>query len=261
MNNIFFERLFILYLLFNIGGWIYFGFLQYYLNFITSDNCNYYYNELIANKILIGIIMSLVTLNTINTISIYKNNEFNNLNLYFDTFIYPSFLVSLFLTITGIIGLVIFIKSDALTNIYCSDNNAFFGIQLSIYGTIWISIIEIFYITFIILSILCNIIKDSKLHLLFFPCYDIYNKYKQRRIEIDNNNINNEISIPITALKEKNKILCSICYDSSISLLLEPCNHICICELCYNSLVTNNCPICKKEILSTKKVYLVNYSE
>ena len=95
MNNIIFARLFILYLLFNIGGWIYFGFLQYYLNFITSNNCNYYYNELIANKILIGIIMSLVTLNTLNIISIYKNNEFNNINLYFDTFIYRSFLVSL----------------------------------------------------------------------------------------------------------------------------------------------------------------------
>lgn len=259
MNNIIFARLFILYLLFNIGGWIYFGYLQYYLNFINSDNCNYYYYELIANKILIGIIMSLVTLNTLTIISIYKNNEFGNINinLYFDTFIYRSFLILLFLTISGIIGLVIFIKSNALTNIYCSDNNAFFGIQLSIYGTIWIAIIELICITFIILSILCNIIKDSKLYLLFLPCYDIYNKYKQRRIEIENHN--NEISIPITALKENNKILCCICYDSSISLLLEPCNHICICELCYNSLVSNNCPICKKEILSKKKVYLINY--
>ena len=136
MNNIIFARLFILYLLFNIGGWIYFGYLQYYLNFINSDNCNYYYYELIANKILIGIIMSLVTLNTLNIISIYKNNEFNNINLYFDTFIYRSFLIVLLLTISGIIGLVIFIKSNAMTNIICSDNNALFGIQLSIYGTI-----------------------------------------------------------------------------------------------------------------------------
>jgi Zinc finger, C3HC4 type (RING finger) len=59
-------------------------------------------------------------------------------------------------------------------------------------------------------------------------------------------------------LKE-NKILCSICYDSTITLLLEPCNHICICQLCYNSLISNDCPICKTKILATKKIYFANH--
>jgi hypothetical protein len=58
--------------------------------------------------------------------------------------------------------------------------------------------------------------------------------------------------------KKRKKILCSICYDSAITLLLEPCNHICICQLCYNSLVTNECPICKTKILATRKIYFAH---
>jgi hypothetical protein len=261
MNIIIYSRLYILYLLFNCGGWIYFGFLDYYIKFITSDNCNYNINEFNVIKILVGITMGITTSNLINATIIFKNFEsYNNINSYIDTFFCPLLLVFIFLSTVGSIGLSIFIKTLAMTSIICSDNNAFFGIKLSVYGVMWIAIIELFCIIYIILLFLYNIILDSKLHLLFLSCKEIYNKYKHRRIGIDNNNIN-QISIPITALKERNKILCSICYDSSISLLLEPCNHICICELCYNLLVTNNCPICKKEILSTKKIYLVNYNE
>jgi hypothetical protein len=66
------------------------------------------------------------------------------------------------------------------------------------------------------------------------------------------------IPIPVATAtqKEEHSLLCSICYDDSISLLLEPCNHICMCDRCYKTLVKKECPVCKTEIFSTKKVYI-----
>ncbi len=105
------------------------------------------------------------------------------------------------------------------------------------------------------------IIIDAKLHELCEPCFDIWKKYRERRIQPSIPKYNtNDVSIPISALKEEKqpKMMCSICYDSEITLLLEPCNHICICELCYNSLITKECPICKTGILQTKKVFFIS---
>ena len=102
------------------------------------------------------------------------------------------------------------------------------------------------------------IIKNAKLHHLCDPCIDIYKKYRER---LGNNSLipkynKDQVLIQMNVLKENN-ILCSICYDSSINVLLEPCNHICICDLCYNLLVAKECPICKTNILTTKKVFFI----
>ena len=124
---------------------------------------------------------------------------------------------------------------------------------MSVYGIIWIAFIEMFFVSIIIIKILLNIIINAKLNLLCQSCIDICKKYSQRRIGIEpsiSKNNPNEVSIQIS-------LLCSICYDNNINLLLEPCNHICICDLCYNLLVAKECPICKTNILTTKKVFFI----
>jgi hypothetical protein len=202
--------------------------------------------------------MSTTSLNILSTASniLYNNNQlsFENISSNIITNI-------LFLTISGGNSLAIFCLTSGMTDIRCYDTNTKFGVKLSVYGVIWITFIEIFLIVLAILFFIAKIILDAKLHLLCESCINIYKNYKERRISIEPTlpkYNTNHITIPITALKEKNKILCSICYDSSITLLLEPCNHICICQLCYNSLVTNECPICKTKILTTKKIYFAN---
>jgi len=72
-------------------------------------------------------------------------------------------------------------------------------------------------------------------------------------------------SQPISVFKEEKdkepKMICSVCYDGAITLLLEPCNHICICEKCYDSLIEKDCPICKTKISATKKVFFASPSQ
>ena len=263
--NISFLRFYLCYLLFNIGGWVYFGYLIYYTNYITTDNCNNYTKDLtIVIKIFVGISMSLTTINVVTaTNSILNNDDV----LIFENLLSTIITTIMFLTISGINSLVIFGITSGMTDIRCSDYNSEFGLKLSVYGVIWITFIEILVIFLAILSFVSKIIVNAKLYLLCESCINICKKYKERRIGIEgsiespitNYNTNQiTIPIPITAFKEEHKILCSICYDSTITLLLEPCNHICICQLCYNSLVTNECPICKTKILATRKIYFAH---
>jgi len=259
MNITIFSRLYLLYLLFNISGWIYFGYLQYYTNNITTQTCNSYTKELIeAIKILFGISMAITTLNILSAVSSLYNSEdevmIKNLVSLFATSI-------LFLSIAGINSLALFSITSGMTDIRCTDYNSEFGIKLAVYGTIWITFIEIVIILLSLLSFIRDIIINAKLHLICEPCLNIIKNYRERRIAIEpslSRYNKNDISIPITAFKE-NKILCSICYDSAITLLLEPCNHICICQLCFNSLVKNECPICKTKISATRKIYFANH--
>jgi len=261
MNLVSFLRFYLIYLLYNIGGWVYFGYLLYYTSYITNDNCNDYIKDLtIVIKFFVGISMSTTSLNILSTA---PNILHNDSQLSFENISSNIITNIIFLTISCGNSFAVFCLTSAMTNIRCSNDDAEFGVKLSVYGVVWIAFIEIFLIILAILFFIAKIIVDAELYLLFEPCINIYKKYKERRIAIEPTlpkyNTNHiTIPIPIYALKEKNKILCSVCYDSSITLLLEPCNHICICQLCYNSLVTNECPICKTKILATRKIYFAN---
>ena len=254
-----FLRFYLLYILFNTAGWVYFGYFMYYTTNLTIQTCNSYTKELSdAIKIFVGISMSITTLNIFVATGniLYRIQEIvvDNLVCMFST-------SSILLSIAGINSLVIFCINSGMTNLKCSDNDSEFGIKIGVYGVIWIAFIEMFLIFIVIMRFLYEIIIDAKLHELCEPCIDIWKKYRERRIQPSIPKYNtNEVSIPISALKEEKqpKMMCSICYDGEISLLLEPCNHICICELCYNSLIAKECPICKTGILTTKKVFFVS---
>lgn len=261
MNITTFLRLYLLYIVFNIVGWVYFGYLMYYTANLTTQTCNSYTKELIdAIKFLVGISMIITTLNIFIATSniLYRFQE-----IVADNLICILVISAFLLSIAGMNSMAIFTITSGMTNVQCSDSNSEFGIKLSVYGVIWIAFIEASLIFFGIMHFLYYIILDAKLHELCEPCFDICKKYRERRITIEPQiprYNTNQVSIPISALKEEKepKFVCSICYDGAITLLLEPCNHICICELCYNSLIEKKCPICKSAISATKKVFFVS---
>ena len=126
MNITLFSRIYLLYLLFNIGGWVYFVYLTNYTNYITTENCNDYSKDLTnIIRIFIGLSMGLTTLNIVNATSIMMNNENNNYikvdNLYCLLFASISFL-----SIAGISSLILFCMTSYLTNIQCSNYDAEF---------------------------------------------------------------------------------------------------------------------------------------
>ena len=264
MDMILYSRLYILYFIFNIGGWVYFGYLHYYTTFITAENCNHYTNELTeVIKAFVGMTMCISIINLVNASLIRRDYYIQGETSYLDNLYCPLIFSFFFLSVASIFGLVIFIISSGMSDIQCDNNNAIIGIQLSVYGVLWVAILELLLMVLSILSFLYDIIIDAKLHLLFSSCKQIYNKYKVRKIGIEisvqtDTYNNNSISIPIDAFKENNKIVCCICYENGITLLLEPCNHICICEDCYKKLDNKNCPLCKNKINMIRKIYLLN---
>jgi len=54
--------------------------------------------------------------------------------------------------------------------------------------------------------------------------------------------------------KEGENKLCRICFDSEQNILLVPCSHVCVCDQCVQRLT--NCPVCRKKIESSTKVFL-----
>lgn len=254
-----FLRIYLLYILFNTAGWVYFGYMMYYTTNLTIETCNSYTKELSnAIKIFVGLSMGITTLNIFVATGniLYRIQE-----IVVDNLVCMLSTSAILLSIASINSLVIFCITSGMTKLQCSDKDSEFGIKIGVYGVIWIAFIEMFLIFIVIMRFLYAIIIDAKLHELCEPCINIWKKYRERRIQPSIPKYNtNEVSIPISAFKEENrpKMLCSVCYDCEITLLLEPCNHICICELCYNSLITKECPICKTGILTTKKVFFVS---
>jgi hypothetical protein len=272
MYTVSFTKSYIGLLLFNTGGWVYFGYLIYYASFLDADTCNSYTKDFTdVAKIFLGIGMSATSLNIIG-MTIDATNDTNR-HIHERGYISVDNLCCMFvstiasLSVSGIFALAVFGVTSGMSDIQCSDANAEFALKLLVYGLCWIAFVEMCVIVVSMILFLKNIIGYVK---VCEPCFDICKKYRERRI-VCSANVGLEssmkkynthhVTIPMpiatatAAQKEEHNLLCSICYDASITLLLEPCNHICMCNACYNSLVKKECPVCKTEISATKKVY------
>jgi len=268
MNLVSFSRYYIGYLLFNVAGWVYFGYLMQYTSFITTQTCNSYTKELTdVVKVFVGISMSLTTLNILiatNNICNVSTDEVSVLNL--DNLHCNLITTTLLLSVSSIIGLTMFVMTSGMTDIQCSNENAEIGLKLAVYGVVWIAFIEMLLILFyVVLPFVSDVIVNAKLHLFCTPCFDIIKKYSERRVGViasaNESSMpkynTNHITVPMP-VKEYPKAMCSVCYDNSITLLLEPCNHVCMCHACYDSLVSKECPICKTKIATTRKIYFAS---
>lgn len=51
------------------------------------------------------------------------------------------------------------------------------------------------------------------------------------------------------------RLTCCICLVNSKTIKLSPCNHICLCQECFNHGISR-CPICRSHITGSERVYL-----
>ena len=61
------------------------------------------------------------------------------------------------------------------------------------------------------------------------------------------------------AHKIREEHACIICWDRNRQILLQPCNHLCYCQECMDSLEPeklNRCPICRSKVKKTCQIYL-----
>lgn len=56
------------------------------------------------------------------------------------------------------------------------------------------------------------------------------------------------------ALKSVDDDMCQICCDNQINMVLQPCNHMIICDECSNSL-DNTCPLCRTVVTNRLKIF------
>ena len=56
--------------------------------------------------------------------------------------------------------------------------------------------------------------------------------------------------------KEKDQRLCPVCQDQERTILLLPCQHMCLCKQCLKKKKWKQCPICRQVIQSTKEIYI-----
>ncbi len=49
---------------------------------------------------------------------------------------------------------------------------------------------------------------------------------------------------------------CIICMERGRNVIFLPCKHFCLCEECLEELQRQECPVCKREICETVKLFL-----
>jgi hypothetical protein len=76
------------------------------------------------------------------------------------------------------------------------------------------------------------------------------------KISNDKFNLEKEIKKQYSQMSHVDNFMCNICLDNFKNILLEPCNHLCCCDECYYNSSITECPLCRKDILATKKVFL-----
>lgn len=56
--------------------------------------------------------------------------------------------------------------------------------------------------------------------------------------------------------QETDQRLCGICQDRDKTILLLPCQHVCLCKECLNRKQWEKCPICRQDVKSTMEIYV-----
>ena len=72
----------------------------------------------------------------------------------------------------------------------------------------------------------------------------------RKTIESESNSCNTE------QMKLKHNNYCAICLSNYSEIILAPCGHRCLCQECFKKAKLENCPICKRKIITVvEKVY------
>ena len=68
--------------------------------------------------------------------------------------------------------------------------------------------------------------------------------------------LSSELAIAKSHLS-RDDALCTICMEETVSVVLVPCGHLCLCESCCGRHITSSqqCPICRENISMATRVY------
>ena len=69
--------------------------------------------------------------------------------------------------------------------------------------------------------------------------------------------INSEDGVRRRRERFEEEMLCVVCQLEKKTILLQPCNHLCLCPKCVDPVLDNRiCPMCRKHVMKWTKVYL-----
>lgn len=63
---------------------------------------------------------------------------------------------------------------------------------------------------------------------------------------------------PAAANSYGGEFMCVVCQDRHFQIKLDPCKHVCLCEMCWKHAQDRNirqCPLCRKKIESSERIY------
>lgn len=143
----------------------------------------------------------------------------------------------------------------------CIEENMEFAYNYATFSFLWFSFIVYFGIAYIILwNIFVGIYKSLK-EANFYDCLiGLYNrtiKVAPRKIPDNDKEIQTENYSIIPIKSFENKMTCIICYNNGVNIIIKPCQHICICESCYNQLEKKKCPCCNNNIKKIKNLFIL----
>ena len=101
---------------------------------------------------------------------------------------------------------------------------------------------------------------------LIATIFGVWSWQKSREEEIRNDRLNGEIR-RLKASKNygtESGDKCVICFTNPFEILFQPCGHVCLCQNCTVTLAENcksralqaKCPICRKVISASQRIYL-----
>ena len=85
--------------------------------------------------------------------------------------------------------------------------------------------------------------------------YDIIIK----KLKKENDTLKKELEIMKSSSNNNSNdddVSCIICYDNKRDVLFKPCNHICLCDICYGTTDLKRCILCNVELTPYEYAYL-----
>lgn len=84
---------------------------------------------------------------------------------------------------------------------------------------------------------------------------DITNEILKLNVKKITNKVNVIDSVILDEKTDNEEILCCVCRDNKIKLMIIPCNHACLCFSCRKN-IKSECPICKNQIDNYTKCFI-----
>jgi len=65
------------------------------------------------------------------------------------------------------------------------------------------------------------------------------------------------VEVKTNELKQEGGPKCAVCMENPTTILLFPCKHVCLCNVCFKKLPKGICPICNARIVRHETIYIV----